>query len=158
MEPWRIIWRDGFAPSLSTRGLNALRDGLRNDDPRLRQGVTTFPEARPRHLDYPCEGSCALGFAAWQGDDRASVGQVAEFFDLCCWEADDRLGQPAACRDFLNWHDDTPRDEMRADLLAEVELELSHRVPPLEPSCQLSSFSCQPEPSRGFASEMQPAF
>lgn len=31
-------------------------------------------------------------------------------------------------RHFLNWHDDAPRDEMRAALLAEVEAELSRRT------------------------------
>ena len=33
----------------------------------------------------------------------------------------ERLGEPAACRWFLNWFDDTPRDQMRRELLAEVK-------------------------------------
>ena len=37
--------------------------------------------------------------------------------------------EPAACRWFLNWYDDTPRDEVRRELLAEVELALAERVP-----------------------------
>ena len=42
-------------------------------------------------------------------------------------EADTRLGEPAAVRYFLNWFDDTPRDEMRRQLLAEVNRALAER-------------------------------
>jgi hypothetical protein len=130
MEAWRSIWRDGFTPSLSTRGLLALREGLAEDDFRLTQGRTTWPLCTPKFAQSPCEGACVLGYAAWQGERRPSVGEVDEFFGLCCWEADERLGHPGACREFLNWYDDVPRDEMRREMLAEVELELAHRDPP----------------------------
>ena len=59
---------------------------------------------------------------------EATVGQCEEFFAKCCFEADQSLGEPAACRHFLNWFDDTPRDEMRRELLAEVELTLAGRA------------------------------
>ena len=75
------------------------------------------------------EAACALGFCGWQGDELESVGQVEEFFARACFEADQRLGEPAACRWFLNWFDDTPRDHMRRDLLNEVELALAQRLP-----------------------------
>ncbi|CAN5517278.1 hypothetical protein BH11PLA2_BH11PLA2_09500 [soil metagenome] len=146
MESWRIIFRDGFAPSLSTKGLLALRDGLHSDDARLTQGMTTMPLMTSARAEWPCEGACALGYAAWQGGDRRSVSEVDEFFAMCCWEADDRLGEANACREFLNWHDDTPRNEMIADLLAEVELELAHRLPPPEPKLRKSAL--KPAPSR----------
>jgi hypothetical protein len=133
MEAWRIIWRDGFAPVLSTKGLLAMRDGLARDDRRIHQLHTTRPACTPAHSDWPCEGACAIGFAAWQGEGKASVGAVDEAFALACWEADDRLGRPAACMEFLAWYDDTPRAVMLKDLLAEVELELAHRLPPPEP-------------------------
>ena len=58
-----------------------------------------------------------------------AVGQVEEHFARCCFEADQRLGEPAACRWFLNWFDDAPRTDMRRELLAEVELALADRVP-----------------------------
>jgi hypothetical protein len=132
MERWRNVWRNGFEPSLSTAGLHALREALRSDDRRLHQGATTTPAPHAAHTDWPCEGACALGFSAWQGDGLASVGEVDEFFSRCCWEADQRLGEPAACRWFLNWFDDTPREEMRRDLLAEVELAIALRHPPIE--------------------------
>ena len=35
MESWRTVWREGFAPVLSLKGLEALRDALAADDPRL---------------------------------------------------------------------------------------------------------------------------
>ena len=127
MESWRLGFRDGFAPVLSTRGLETLAEALRTDDPRLTQGSTTTPPPLMCVQDWPCEAACALGFCGWQGDELDSVGQVEEFFARACFEADQRLGEPAACRWFLNWFDNTPRDAMRAALLAEVELVLSQR-------------------------------
>ena len=129
MESWRLVWRDGFVPVLSTTGLEALRDALRGDDPRLTQGSTTTPPPLMCVQDWPVEAACALGFCGWQGDELESVGQVEEFFARACFEADQRLGEPAACRWFLNWFDDTPRDEMRRELLAEVEKAISDRLP-----------------------------
>ena len=129
MESWRLVWRDGFAPVLSTTGLEALRDALLLDDPRLTQGSTTTPPPLMCVQDWPVEAACALGYCGWQGDTLDTVGQVEEFFARACFEADQRLGEPAACRWFLNWFDDTPRAQMRRDLLAEVELALADRQP-----------------------------
>jgi hypothetical protein len=78
--------------------------------------------------DWPVEAACALGFSGWQGDGLETVGEVEEFFAKVCYEADVRLGEPAACRWFLNWFDDTPRDEMRRELLEEVEYSLAERL------------------------------
>lgn len=127
MESWRIVWRGGFAPTFSTVGLEALRDALRTDDRRLTQGSTTTPPPLMCVQDWPCEAADAIGMVGWLGDELVSVGQVEEFFARACFDADQRLGEPAACRWFLNWFDDTPRDQMRADLLVEVELVLSDR-------------------------------
>lgn len=52
----------------------------------------------------------------------ATVREVEEFFARMCYEIDLRVGEPAGCRWFLNWFDDTPRDEMRSELLTEVRL------------------------------------
>lgn len=127
MESWRLTWRDGFAPILSTKGLEALADGLRNDDPRLTQGSTTTPPPLMCVQDWPVEAACLLGYCGWQGEGLEKVGQVEEFFAKACFEADQLLGQPAACRHLLNWYDDAPREEMRKELLAEVELALAAR-------------------------------
>jgi hypothetical protein len=124
MESWRLVWRDGFAPGFSAAGLVALRDALAADDPRLVQGSTSVPPPLTAVQDWPVEAACAVGFCGWLGEDLVSVGQVEESFARACFECDRRMGEPAACRWFLNWFDDTPRDEMRRELLAEVELAL----------------------------------
>jgi hypothetical protein len=129
MESWRTVWREGFAPVLSTAGLAALKDALLDDDDRLTQGSTTTPPPLACVQDWPCEGCCALGWCGWQGDGLETVGDVEAYFAKLCFEADKRLGEPAGCRWFLNWFDETPRDRMRAALLAEVERALADRVP-----------------------------
>jgi hypothetical protein len=131
------VWRDGFVPVLSTAGLAALRDALRADDPRLAQGSTTTPPPLMCVQDWPVEAACALGFCGWQGEMLESVGEVEEFFARACFEADQRLGEPAACRWFLNAWDDTPRHVIYPLVLAEVEYELGKRgvinPPPPDP-------------------------
>jgi hypothetical protein len=133
MESWRIVWREGLAPLLSTKGLQALRRGLLRDDGRLTQGSTTTPPPMQCVLDWPVEGACVVGYCAWQGDGLETVGEVEETFARACFEADQRLGEPAAVRYFLNWYDDTPRDEMRRELLTEVNRALSERFVPGAP-------------------------
>ena len=128
MESWRKVWRDGFVPVLSTAGLAALRDALRGDDPRLTQGSTTTPPPLMCVQDWPCEGACALGFCGWHGEGLGTVGEVEEFFARVCFEADQRVGEPAACRWFLNWFDETPRGDMRQQLLPEVNRSLAQRL------------------------------
>lgn len=122
IESWRRVWRDGFAKVLPVDGLKALAEALRKDDPRLTQGCTTTPPPLMCVQDWPAEGACALGFCGWQGQGLTTVGEVEEFFAKACFDADQLIGEPAACRWFLNWFDDTPRDEMRGELLAEIEL------------------------------------
>lgn len=146
MESWRLVWRDGFAPVLPTEGLRALAEALRIDDARLAQGSTTTPPPLMCTQDWPCEAACCLGYIGAMecggfadetptgrqtNPNAATVGQVEEFFARACFEADQRLGEPAACRWFLNWFDNTPRNQMRADLLAEVELVLAGRAEPV---------------------------
>jgi len=127
MESWRKVWRDGLAPQLSVAALQALRGGLMNDDPQLLQGATTTPPPLQCVQDWSVEAACVLGYCGWHGDGLATVAEVEEFFAQACYEADQRLGEPAACRWFLNWYDDTPRDEMRRLLLAEVNRTLAQR-------------------------------
>lgn len=118
---WRIVWRKGFSPLLPLRGLVALRKALIDDDPRLLQGATTSPPPLRCTEDWPVEAADVIAFCAWMnGDD--TVGVAEEFFARACFEVDQRLGDPAGCRWFLNWFDETPRDEMRRLLLPEVEL------------------------------------
>jgi hypothetical protein len=127
MESWRKVWREGLVPQLTVRGLQAVRRGLLNDDPRLTQGATTTPPPIQCVLDWPVEGACVLGYGAWQGDGVRTVGEVEAYFSEACMLADRKLGEPAAVRYFLNWYDDVPRAEMRRQLLAEVSRELARR-------------------------------
>jgi len=128
MESWRKVWREGLAPHLSTPGLEALRRALIRDDCRLLQGATTPTPPLQCVQDWPVAAACALGYCGWQGDGLATVAEVEVFFARICFEADEALGEPAACRWFLNWFDETPREEMRAQLLAEVNRLQAERV------------------------------
>ncbi len=127
MESWRKVWREGLAPLLSTEGLKALARALASDDPRLLQGATTSPPPLQCVQEWPVEAACGIGFCGWQGEGLETVSEVEEFFARVCFEVDMALGEPAGCRWFLNWFDETPRDEMRRLLLAEVNLELARR-------------------------------
>jgi hypothetical protein len=127
MESWRKVWREGLVSLLSTRSLEVLRQALLTNDSRLMQGATTTPPPLQCVQDWPVEGACALGFCGWQGEGLETVAEVEEFFARMCFEIDQRLGEPAGCRWFLNWFDETPRDEMRRELLSEVNLALAAR-------------------------------
>lgn len=127
MESWKKVWRDGFAPQLSNEGLEALRTALMVDDPRLIQRATTSPPPLQYVMDWPCEAACPIGFCGWEGDGFLTVADVEEEFARLCFQADEVLGEPAACRYFLSWADETPRDEMRRELLSEVNLILNER-------------------------------
>jgi hypothetical protein len=127
MESWRKVWREGVAPLFSTCSLEALQHGLTGDDPRLLQGATTTPPPLACVQDWPVEAACLIGYAGWQAEGLESVGEVEEFFARMCFEIDNRLGEPAGCRWFLNWFDETPRDEMRRLLLAEVNRAIAGR-------------------------------
>jgi hypothetical protein len=141
MESWRKVWREGLAPQLTMNGLEALGTGLASDDPRLLQGATTMPPPLQCVQDWPVEAACVLGYCGWQGDGLETVAEVEEFFARLCFEADQVLGEPAACRWFLNWYDETPREEMCGLLLEEVKLALAERVQeePSEPAARSES-------------------
>jgi hypothetical protein len=127
VEIWRKVWRDGVIPLLSRSALEALKRGLADDDPRLIQGATTSPPPLQCVQHEPCEAACALGYAGWIGEELDTVRDVEEFFAKTAFEIDQLLDEPAGCRWFLNWFDETPRDEMRRELLGEVHLALANR-------------------------------
>jgi hypothetical protein len=128
METWQKVWRDGVAPNLSTRSLETLRGALERNDRALLQGTATFPPPLEALKNHVVEGACAVGYCGWQGDGLETVAEVEEFFARVCFETDRRLGEPAASRWFLNWFDETPRPEMRRQLLAEVNETLAQRA------------------------------
>jgi hypothetical protein len=96
----------------------------------MTQGCTTTPPPIQCVLDWPVEGACPIGFAGWQGDGLKTVGEVEEYFAKACFDCDQAIGEVAGVRHFLNWVDDTPRDEMRRELLREVNRVLEERHAP----------------------------
>lgn len=127
-ETWRLTWRVGFAPHFTDCELESLRSALLTDDPRLIQGATTHPKPLACNLDWPAEGACGVSYGPWQGSGLWTVRDLEERFSEICYLADEALKEPAACRWFLNWFDDTERGEMRRSLLAEVSRELARRA------------------------------
>lgn len=128
MESWRLVWRRGFAPQLTPAALAALRAGLRADDPNLIQGATSVPPPLMCVQDWPVEGADAISYGGWKGDGIAHVGDLSAYFARLCFEADQLLGEPAACRWFLNWWDETPRHDAREGLIFEVERTIADRA------------------------------
>jgi hypothetical protein len=127
IESWRKVWREGLVRQLSVKCLEALRRGLLEDDPGLLQGATSKPPPLQGVQEWPVVAACALGYCGWRGEGLETVAEVEEFFARACFEADRLLGEPAACRWFLNWFDDTPREQMRQLLLAELDRALGRQ-------------------------------
>jgi hypothetical protein len=128
MESWRTVFREGFAPLLSDAALAALKDGLERDDQNILQGATTKPPPLMCVQDWPVEGGCPLAYGGWKGDGLVTVEEVETYWARLNFDADSRLGEVSGGRWFLNWVDDTPREEMRSELLAEVYREIDRRA------------------------------
>ncbi len=132
---WKHVWRAGLAPIIGTESLKALLVAARTDDKHLAQGSTTTPPPLMCVQDWPVEAACALGFCgavenggfSHTSPNPATVGQCEERFAELCFNADQRLGAPAAVRMFLNWFDDTARDVMLRELASELEAIISER-------------------------------
>jgi len=147
MESWIHVWRNGFMPQLNNEMLETLLLALESDDQRLLQGAVTCPPPMRCVQDWPVEGACALGYCGWQVNGLQTVGQIEEFFARACFATDCHLDEPAACRRFLNWFDNTPRAEMRRRLGNEIKHNLQERKNALcsvinvgdQDSCQLST-------------------
>lgn len=132
MEMWRQSWRalcdirkDDGVYLIPTEGLRRLARALASDDTRLLQGATTSPPPLLSVKDWPVEGADPIAFLGWT--DGIAVAELQEFFAETCFALDMALQEPAGCRWLLNWLDDTPRDQMRLLLLAEVHMELRNR-------------------------------
>lgn len=128
MQPWQKAWREGFQPPISYEGLLALREALISDDPNLLQGSTTKPPPLMCVQDWDTEAACAVSYTGWKGDHLITVGEVEEYFARMCYECDQRIGEQAGCRHFLNWWDETPREVARQELLIEVESRLASMI------------------------------
>jgi hypothetical protein len=137
VENWLTVWRQGFAPQASGAGLLLLRlrlqkqlvdpiKDLAEHDCLLLRGTTTFPAAIDGMQDWPCEAACPVGTLAI-ADGAVTVEEVQNRFGQMCFNADQWLGEPAACRWFLGWYDEAPWQEVRGRLLAELDREINRR-------------------------------
>lgn len=123
MEKWRRIWREGIVPAVCRDGLLALKEALEMDDIHLIQGATCYPPCLDHNQAALIQDACVIGFCAWKGEDLQVISSVETRFAEICDKADEHFNEPAI-RYFLNWYDDTPREEMRKELLQEVILSL----------------------------------
>ncbi len=120
LESWKKVFRGGVAPLFSDEGLLALKDALINDDVSLIQGATTSPPPLACVSTWECEGACLITYPFWKADGLETVAECEEAFARACYACDQTIGEPAACRHLLNWYDETDREIMRSELLAEV--------------------------------------
>ena len=127
LATWQRVWREAVAPQLSTAALLALERGLRTDDPALVQGCTTSPPPLQCVEDWPCEGACLMCYGPWRAEELGTVREVEEVFARLCFEADQRLGEPAGIRWLLSEYDQWLRAEMIRNLLPEVQHVLAYR-------------------------------
>lgn len=127
-------WKDGFAVDLCYDQLVILRDALaRGDESRLLQGLSTAPQPLRGNLDRSIVAADAVVYPHWRYTFGMfgvveTVGAASEAFAACCFNADQYLGEPAACRAFLNFWDDTPREEAFPALLAAVKEVIAERA------------------------------
>lgn len=149
MESWRTVFR-AFAQAVlndpridAHLGLTRVRDMLRDDHPGIQQGCTTTPPPLMCVQDWPMEAgdllavlgaACGAGTPLTPPENRlpfptVSVGDAEQFFAQACAECDRILGEPAGCRWFLNHFDDSPRDQIRAELIPEIEFALDPEKP-----------------------------
>lgn len=126
-----VVLRDGLFPRCSTEALQFALETLEADDKRWLQGATTSPPPLQCMVDHAVEGACLFGLCGWgEITDDATVGQVEERFARLCYEVDQKMGEPAAVRYFLNWHDEAPREEVRLTLIQELDAEIKKRQNP----------------------------
>lgn len=130
MESWRKVFREGLAPLLSRRALEVLRDAFECDSPELCQGATTQAKAEPGAWFSgvaPC-AACLIGYVGWRGEGLETIGEVETFFSEMCFQMDQRLGEPSACRYLLGFFDESPWPVVKAELLPEIRIALEGKA------------------------------
>jgi len=108
----------------------ALQAGLIRNDPALIQGRTVQPDPLQKNRLEEPTACCPIAYAIWQSKENIpgiTAGEVEECFTKLCATCDNITGEPRAVRHFLNWADDTDRETMRTQLLAEVTIALLAR-------------------------------
>lgn len=128
------VLREGVLPQYPTEALERTLELLRADDPKWIQGATTTPPPLQCVEDWPVEGCCFITLMAWMAEfhgDTPTVKEAEERFARVCHYTDVAVNELAGCRWFLNWHDETPRDEVRATLIRELDAEIHRRQTPV---------------------------
>ena len=129
MEAWRKTWRDGFAVVLPIQGLVGLLAALEKDDQRLLTGATCWPPPLQSCQNDFTEKACGIAWAAAYGaPDSYPVGELETLFAKACWDASALLGDGSACRYFLSYWDETPREQLRKQMIPELRLAISNRA------------------------------
>jgi hypothetical protein len=128
-RPWQVAFRDGFAPLLSTAGLEALRSALLHDSPAMVQGETAaFPDGTDPDRSPPT-ACCPLAYAGWRGEHLPTVASVEAWWLRVYDAAEVRLLDGRADGwELLDFIDDSPRPVVRRGLMREVGRELARRA------------------------------
>ena len=147
MESWRLVLRQGFLPQWTTSRIKEAVAALEADDRRLTQGSTTTPPPLMAVQDWPVEACDLIAFCSSDDAFSATVGDIEEGFARACFNADQTLGEPAACRWFLNWFDDEPRGEVFRECAAELRAEIERRRPVEAPTELRTALANMPEDS-----------
>lgn len=134
-EKWRRVWR-ALAPTLLDEALTALQEVLETDSPRLLQGQTCRGEPLPDgggafRPDVEVTWGCPLALCA-VAEGRASgrrvtVAEVQDWIAHVARDVERVINEDFVIRRLLVWIDETPRAQMRAELLEEVLRELARR-------------------------------
>lgn len=130
IEPWQKVWR-ASCDYLPLAGLEALREAILADSKELIQKSTVQP--CKQIFWFPIAGACPWGYCQWKGRGLKSPGQVENAFCNICDEIADRFLDTYAYASFTHFVDSTPRAEMLAKLLPEVELAIERKQ---EEACQ----------------------
>jgi hypothetical protein len=131
-RPWPEIFHAGIAPRLGREGLQALAEALERDSSELIQGETVHPDLNTTWREEECTGACALAYPLWKTLELFSIGNTEREFTQLCIKVDNQMGAGAAMR-FVLWFDETPRPEMRRELLREVRRAIEHESQPADP-------------------------
>jgi len=111
------------AQAVPIDGLRALRKALAEDSPRVIQGETVKPLPTLANAEEDCARACVLGFAVWKGFRLLSVAYVARWFGHICRTID--AARPGDAARLVHWVDFTPRERMRAELVAVLDVVLA---------------------------------
>ncbi len=132
LETWRKTFRASM-DLLSTLSLTALQAALRDNSPKLIQGATTQPPPLQACASWPVEAACLYGYCGWAELSDGTMGElsveeVETFFGNFAWELDKLTGEQGAIRWAANHFDESPRAEVFAQFLAEVDREINRRA------------------------------